>query len=151
MGGSIITKRTVAWIITLSIYHTTCWTLCSCHRQQIGLVTVLTFLKRFVNDSLNCFSVTGQLYDLVSDGKIEKETIIEYSTDEGESFIALVFLDDEKEVTVSQETWFAFLDTSFNGEIRDNFTFLEEHFAWPEDFKQCSGRVSNCNSIVEFY
>ena len=87
------------------------------------------------------FTVTGQLYDLVSDGKITKETIIEYSTDEGESFIALVFMDDEKEVTVSQETWFAFLDTAFNGEIRDNFPFLEENFAWPEDFKQCSGRV----------
>ena len=87
----------------------------------------------------------------MSDGKIEKETIIEYSTDEGESFIALVFLDDEKEVTVSQETWFAFLDTAFNGEIRDNFPFLEEHFAWPEDFKQCSGRVSNCYCIVEFF
>ena len=78
----------------------------------------------------------------MSDGKIEKETIIEYSTDEGESFIALVFSDDEKEVTVSQETWFAFLNTAFNGEIRDNFSFLEENFAWPEDFKECSGRVS---------
>ena len=89
------------------------------------------------------FLVTGQLYDFVSDGKIEKETIIEYSTDEGETFIALVFMDDENEVTVSQETWFAFLNTSFNGDIRDNFPFLEEHFAWPEDFKQCSGRVSN--------
>ena len=93
--------------------------------------------------SLNCFSVTGQLYDLMSDGKIEKETIIEYSTNEGESFIALVLFNDEKEVIVSQELWFTFLNTAFNGEIRDNFPFLEEfRFPWPEDFKKCSGRVS---------
>ena len=79
----------------------------------------------------------------MSEGKIEKETIIEYSTNEGESFIALVLYNDEKEVIVPQKLWMTFLDTAFNGEIRDNFPFLEEHFAWPEDFRQCSGRVSN--------
>ena len=79
----------------------------------------------------------------MSDGKIEKETIIEYSTNEGESFIALVLFNDDKEVIVSQELWFAFLNTAFNGEIRDNFPLLEEfRFSWPEDLKKCSGRVS---------
>ena len=77
----------------------------------------------------------------MSEGKIEKETIIEYSTNEGESFIALVLYNDEKEVVVPQQLWFAFLDTAFNGEIRDMFPFLDKHFAWPEDLKKCSGRV----------
>ena len=93
-------------------------------------------------------SVTGQLYDFVSEGKIEKETIIEYSSDEGETFIALVFMDDENDVTVSQETWHAFLDTSFNGDLRDNFEFLNEHFAWPEDLKQCSVTFRNDNLVI---
>ena len=54
-------------------------------------------------------------------------------------------MDDEKDVTVSQETWHAFLNTSFNGDIRDNFPpFIGEHFIWPEDFKQCSVGDQDC-------
>ena len=57
-------------------------------------------------------------------------------------FIALVLYNDEKEVIVPQKLWMTFLDTAFNGEIRDMFPFLDKHFAWPEDLKKCSGRVS---------
>ena len=82
---------------------------------------------------------------MIAEGKIDKETIIEYSTDEGESFIALVFHSDEKNITVSQSTWHSFLNTSFNGDIRDDYPMLKPNFGWPDDFKECSvGENQDC-------